>query len=80
MAELHELDIDTQGGVVTRHPDDDVPDCGFEAYVERDWTGETVPRPSNWNFVRRPLEDGGVDWLGTRLDTPPPLTAQGGEG
>lgn len=79
MATLHELDVDADGGTVTRHPDSDVPDCGFEAYVERDWTGESVARPSRWDFVRREMDGGGIDWLGTRLDTPPPLAAQGGE-
>lgn len=67
----HRLDVAANGALTTAHPPFDVEACGFEDYVQRDWTGDSVPRPSSWDFVRRTDDEtGAVDWFGSRLDTP----------
>lgn len=64
----HTLDLDAST-VSTEHPVDDVEGCGFDEYVDRDWSGENAPRPSRWEFIRRADDETGkVEWLGTRLD------------
>jgi hypothetical protein len=73
LIETHLLNIAEDGATSTTHPTTDTDDCGFDAYVEADWTGPTVPRPSHWAFTRtRDTEP--VVWSGTRL-TPPGATA-----
>jgi hypothetical protein len=64
----HKLELRENDQVVT-HPEDDIPECGFDEYAA---TWETMPsffRPSRWEFIRRTDDNGNVDWLGTRLDT-----------
>lgn len=64
----HVLDVDSEGDVEMTHPENDVEECGFHDYVERDWRGDGVPRPSRWGFIRRTDDAGTVNWLGSRLD------------
>lgn len=73
LTDTHLLAIAEDGTTSTTHPDTDTQDCGFDMYVEADWTGPTVPRPSNWAF-QRSLNEETVVWSGTRL-TPPGATA-----
>jgi len=65
----HLLDIDADGVTTATHPEDDVQDCGFDAYVAADWEGPTVPRTSRWEFLRSETT-AGVVWSGTRVDQP----------
>lgn len=44
---VHTLAIDAEGQREITHPDDDKPDCNFDAYVARDWTNAT----GSWAFV-----------------------------
>jgi hypothetical protein len=67
--EMHRLDIADDGTTTVTHPDVDIEDCGFSAYVAADWEGPGVPRPSSWAFTRTE-NTGGVVWSGTRLDPP----------
>lgn len=67
----HVEPVAEDGKTTTTHPEQDVQGCEFDAYVERDWQGPTVPRPSHWTFIRRVHEDGFVDWLGQRQDPTP---------
>lgn len=67
----HLLAIAENGDRTITHPETgDIPECGFDAYVERDWMGEGLPRPSRWEFIRRTNDETNhVDWLGRRLDS-----------
>lgn len=67
----HTLVIDSGGATDVAHPESDADECGFEAYVERDWGPESNSRwrPSRWEFIlRTDDETGATDWLGTRTD------------
>lgn len=65
----HTLSVAANGSVTSGHPENDVPDCGFDAYVASDWaTPPGVYRPSEWEFIRRTDGDtGDTYWLSTKV-------------
>ena len=64
--ELYRLSIAANGSTTITLPDSDPGDTGgFAAYVNADWTGPNVPRPSTWEFRRTINDTGDVVWSGT---------------
>ena len=69
--EGHTLEIDADGVTTPGHPENDIVDCGFEAYVADSWGNPGAwHRPSSWEFTRLTNDETGqVYWNSSRLDS-----------
>lgn len=66
--EGHELVIPEEGAPTAVHPESDIENCGFDAYVASDWSDPaSIFRPSVVAFTRHTnTETGQIYWNGSQ--------------
>lgn len=67
MYDPHTVTFTMDGPQDIVHPETDVDPCGFEAYLESDWSEAMQYYPGPWQFTWVQPEEGPGYWNGTQL-------------